>query len=251
VANTKRPQNPRITTHVVEFQFPRISGEPDFKFKSEGEWSVTAYLDPKVDADRALLSQLKKASTEAIAKEKAALVAAGKPGAAAALQEVLPYKQMLDGPHAGKFKIKASQKFRITAKQGPNKGKTFEITPPIYDNAGKLMPKTVEVWSGTTGKLCIELSSWANPKNEGGVSLKLAATQIINLRTRGQGGDPSGFGFGVEEGNAAGMMEFDPEAEAPEAGANEFAAPSEDAPVAAEAPAAAPTPAAGNSEYDF
>lgn len=170
---------------------------PDTKFKDEGEYRVTLLLKGKeADALKAKIDNaIKMAVVEAKANpDNAKHKKVIKPADA-------PYKADVDkegnetGFTAFNFKAKAS---------GVRKDKTeWTFKPRVFDVSALPIDLTkVQVWGGSEVKVSYEMSLYGvrnySPKVGAGVSLKLAAVQILQLKT-GTGKDASAFGFAAEE----------------------------------------------------
>jgi hypothetical protein len=189
---------------------------PDTKFKDEGEYRVSLLLKGK-DAD-VLKAKIDEALSVAIAEAKANKENAKHKQIKASQHK--PYKADTDkeGNETGftefTFKAKASGVSKKT-------GKEWTFKPRVFDAKGVPMniDKT-QVWGGSTVKVAYEVSPYGvfkySPTMGVGISLKLAAVQILDLKT-GTGKDAKAFGFGEEEGYAQGDFS-DAEAESAQAG---------------------------------
>lgn len=91
-------------------------------------------------------------------------------------------------------------KFKLNAEGTTRDGKAFTQKPALFDAKGK--PVTPEaIWGGSRIKISFEVIPYCvDSARTAGISLRLKAVQIIELRAGGQGGDASGYGFGEEEG---------------------------------------------------
>lgn len=181
--------------------FPWLN-TPDTKFKAEGEFRVKLRLEGQVAEDFiAHVDALFDKAIDAVAKEK---------GLDAAKKKKLkladkPYKQATDkdgndieGAYDFTFKSKASYKNK--------QGTVVNRKVPMFDAKGT--PINVVVYGGSELKVRYEASAFFSPAFGSGVSLRLEAVQIINLRTSGSsGGSADEFGFGEEEGYTAAFGE--------------------------------------------
>jgi hypothetical protein len=78
--------------------------------------------------------------------------------------------------------------------------KMVYLKPDLFDAKGNLLKNPPEIWGGTTACVAGELRPYNMPIGVG-ISLRLKAVQIIELRSAGSGGDrsASGYGFGARE----------------------------------------------------
>lgn len=67
-----------------------------------------------------------------------------------------------------------------------NAGKldAFEQRPFVYDGQNNVVPEGVKVWTGSKGRLTVELNPWSMEGPKVGISLRLRAAQIIELCDR-------------------------------------------------------------------
>ena len=89
-------------------------------------------------------------------------------------------------------------------KDSEGKPKTIAMRPDLFDAKGKPIKNPPPIWGGTVAIVAGELRPFLNPKAECGVSLRLRAVQVIELRSGSGGcGSASEYGFGAEEGYEA------------------------------------------------
>ncbi|WP_079211876.1 hypothetical protein [Brucella pituitosa] len=97
-------------------------------------------------------------------------------------------------------------KFKRKASGTRKDGKKWEAKPDLFDAKGRKLGKGVEIWGGSTLKVAFEASPYfVSGQGSAGLSLRLQASQVIDLVSNGQR-DASGYGFEAEEG-----YEYDPE----------------------------------------
>jgi hypothetical protein len=89
------------------------------------------------------------------------------------------------------FKLKASGKTR--------EGVEFTQAPKLYDAKGNPLPAGTKIGGGSTIKVAFEINKFYTATVGAGVSLRLKAVQVLDLKTW-EGGNAASFGFGVEEG---------------------------------------------------
>jgi len=167
---------------------------PNTKHVAEGEYSVDLALEGE-DAEKlkALLDeaaeQAKQDALKNNPKEKGLILKA---------EVTTGYTAEIDG-ETGEPTGRTLFRFKNKAK-GMKKDKTpFEVTIGIFDAKGKPM-KGVKVGFGSKMKVSFEIVPfWSKGLKKVGVSLRLKAVQILDLKQYG-GGDASSYGFGEEEG---------------------------------------------------
>lgn len=182
--------------------WPRLH-EPDTKFKDEGEYSIkiklagseAAELVAIIDGAHAESFETnKKAIAEAKAKEK-------NPKKRAELKERadVPYKECYEndeptGEYEFNFKMKASGVSKKT-------GKPWERKPAVFNAKGKpLTPdERAKVGGGSIVKVAYEITQFYTAALGAGVSLRLEAVQVIELKSFANK-DAGSFGFGAEDG---------------------------------------------------
>lgn len=198
----KKPQNFKGTTPRGVFRYPALS-KPDFGTKDypkpDGEYKAGLILSE--DEAQPLIKALQAAYNEAIEQAEAEFaklpVATRKK-----LKEVtkndlytIEYDKETEEPTGNlifNFKMKASGKKRD--------GSEWSRKPAIFDAKGKPLAKVPEIWGGTMGKISFEaVPYFVSGTGAAGLSLRLNAAQIIELRSGGQR-DASDYGFGEEEG---------------------------------------------------
>lgn len=183
--------------------WPKLD-EPDTKFEAEGVYTVKLRLSaeqaqPYVDLiDKLAADHLAKCQAEEKNPAKKKKLK---------LTDDMPYRADLDkeGNETGEmilgFKMKASGVSKKT-------GKPWTRKPAVFDAKGKALTPVPKIGGGSTIKVSCIYEPWDNPKGEVGVSARLEAVQLIELRSFGDR-SASDHGFGEEEGY---------EAEAPSSG---------------------------------
>lgn len=157
---------------------------PDTKFNPDGEYKVSLIVAGE-DASKAIdfLTEKHQAAVAQAKKENAGKrVKAGE----------LPCIENDDGTVTFKFKMKA----KVT----PKKGDPFEQKPALFDAKGKPLTGETKVGGGSTIKVSYEVVPYYTAIAGAGVSLRLKAVQIIELKEYSGGGNAESYGFGEEEG---------------------------------------------------
>lgn len=158
--------------------------KPDTKFNPDGEYKVSLIVAGDA-ASKAIdfLTDLHKAAVAKAKKENA-----GK----RVKEGDLPFIENDDGTVTFKFKLKA----KVT----PKKGDPFEQKPALFDAKGKPLPGDPKVGGGSTIKVSYEVVPYYTAIAGAGISLRLKAVQIIELKEFSGGGTAESYGFGEEEG---------------------------------------------------
>jgi hypothetical protein len=186
----KKQRNPRFTTEAGIAIYPYLI-EPDTEYNSDGEYKVKLKLAPDAevyDVKRKSLGSLQEFIDEMLEKsvEKAKQENKGKIKEADA-----PYTFDED---TGELLVN----FKLYATGTTRDGKPFTQKPALFDAKGKPFEGD-EIWGGSKIKVSFEVVPFYTKLIGAGVTLRLKAAQIIELR---QGGAASAdtYGFGEEEG---------------------------------------------------
>ena len=168
--------------------------KPDTKFNPDGEYKVSLIVAGD-DASKAIAFL-----TE---KHNASVAQAKKENAGKRVKEgELPFIENDDGTVTFKFKMKA----KVT----PKKGDPFEQKPALFDAKGKPLTGEPKIGGGSTIKVSYEVVPYYTAIAGAGVSLRLKAVQIIELKEYSGGGNAESYGFGEEEGFEADDEDNDP-----------------------------------------
>lgn len=191
---TEKKKVERFVSPKGVASYPYLS-KPDTKFNPDGEYKVSLIVAGD-DASKviALLTE----------KHEAAVAQAKKENAGKRVKEgELPFiENEDDGTVTFKFKLKA----KVT----PKKGDPFEQKPALFDAKGKPLTGAPKVGGGSTIKTSYEVVPYYTAIAGAGVSLRLKAVQIIELKEYSGGGNAESYGFGEEEGFEAGKDDTTP-----------------------------------------
>lgn len=196
----------KISTPKGVAVFPRLH-EPDTKFKTEGEYSITLRLSEDDAADL-----MEKCSSMANAAFDAATEELNEAIKAATGKKKVDLKAVLDGltlglPYSPDYDDDGNAngfylfKFKMVA-SGINKKtqKPWSRRPALFDSKGVPLKTPVEVWGGSEVRVAGELKPYfISGQKTAGCSLKLEAVKIIQLVSGGPK-SASGYGFGEDEG---------------------------------------------------
>lgn len=190
------------------FKFPKLN-EPDTKFKKEGEYSVKLILSGE-DKDK-LEAKLSDAYDRAIADGEAAYKALAVPArkkleAKGGFQANPLFTPLYDDneEETGEFEFKFNMAASGEIKKGPKIGQRWQRAPQLFDAKGKVIdPATTPIGGGSVGRVSYEAYPYFIPSSgAAGLSLKISAVQVIELRQFGQK-SANAFGFEEEEGFSA------------------------------------------------
>ena len=188
--------------------------KPDTKFNPEGEYKVSLIVAGD-DASKAI-----DFLTE---QHKAAVAKAKKENAGKRVKEgELPFIENDDDTVTFKFKLKA----KVT----PKKGGPFEQKPALFDAKGKPLTGDPKIGGGSVIKVSYEVVPYYTAIAGAGVSLRLKAVQIIELKEYSGSGNAESYGFGEEEGFEVSEDDNDPPfaADEPTAGGSDDGGEDED-----------------------
>ena len=189
--------------------------QPDFEYNSAGDWKVKLFLDPTQDEVKVMMATmdqlLEKALvyfvTRAETPKKKKLV---RPS------DNTPYYFETDDEDEPTGRIYINPK--SIASGTTSEGETWKRKMPIFDAQGVRVTEKLNAGSGTTMRVSLLLRAYFNVQSGVGVSLRLTAVQIVDLKTFGGGvqtAEDAGFGK-IEGGFNADTFEA-PKEEAPEA----------------------------------
>lgn len=215
---TAKTRAPRYVTAVGVAIWPKLVTPDEFKgsitYKTELSLPADAELfDAKGKSLGSMQLFLDETNSEVFARHAAANKGKkDKKGKAIVIVEAdAPYRIDPDtGAFVPKFKLNAS---------GTNRdGEAFTQKPALFDAKGKPFEGN-DLWGGTKMKVSFEVVPYLmDSTRSAGISLRLKAVQIIELKAGGGAASADNYGFGEEEG-------YEQE---DEAGDNGFGPPSED-----------------------
>lgn len=174
-----KPTYVRLVSPKGVAVYPRLN-TPSTKFKEEGEYSVKLAI-PVADA-APFLEQIKSVARE-FYKEQCALLKKEK-------LKIHPFPWEEDGDTVT---VKFSNVAKITSKAG----ETWELKIALLDTKGK--PVTDLIGAGSILKCASEVKPWYVPALGVGVSLRLRAVQVIDLKAPSQMVSAEAFGFSTDE----------------------------------------------------
>lgn len=182
-----KAKNPRYTTPKGVASYPYLT-KPDTKFNPDGEYKISVEI-PGEDAQD-IVTFLDEQFALSVAKAKK-----DNPGKKIKEGDV-PYSINED---TGKVTVK----FKLKAKVTPKIGDPFEQRPALFDAKGKPVGADAKVGGGSIVKVAYELIPYYTAIAGAGVSLRMKAVQIIELKEFSGGASSEAYGFGEEEGYEA------------------------------------------------
>jgi hypothetical protein len=182
-----KPKLPRYTTPAGIAQYPYLS-KPDTKFNPDGEYKISLEIPAKeAQTITTFLDEQLEASIAKAKKEN-------------------PGKKIKEGdaPYSVNEENGAvSVRFKLKAKVTPKSGDAFEQRPAIFDAKGKPITGDAKVGGGSKVKVAYELIPYYTAIAGAGISLRLKAVQVIDLKEYSGGASADAYGFGEEEGYEA------------------------------------------------
>ena len=171
----------RVTTPAGIAVYPKIE-KPDTKFDVNGVYSIDLDLSG-ADASE-LAAKLQKIADADYANECKAK------GKKQLKRAEMPWKQTEDGKTRFKFKLKA--------KAGTGE-KQWDQKPALFDAKGNPV-KDLNVGSGSTVKVAFDVAPYFTAMVGHGISLRLRAVQVLELRQYIAGDNFDAFGFKATDG---------------------------------------------------
>ncbi len=186
--STKKKRERHLSPEGIAV-YPRLNAA-DMKYKKEkgGEFSVKLRVpEAKAEATKKLILEATEASYKVTCaqEEKTKLKRSVN----------IPFKDELDdqekptGYVLFTFKLPGQIKVRAT-------GEIIKLKPQLFDRFGKQIED--EIWGGSTIKVSFEMRPYYTEGLGHGMSLQIAAVQVLKLVSRGQG-TADQYGFEVEE----------------------------------------------------
>jgi hypothetical protein len=169
----------RITSPEGTAIYPRLT-TPDTKFDKDGVYSVDLEMDPSNKPAADFIASLRKAADEAYK------ATCDSKGGKKLKRADLPIKETDEG--------KVRIKFKLKAKAG-NEEKSWDQKPVLFDASGMAIQTPPNVGSGSRIKVAFEVVPFFTAMVGAGVSLRLKAVQIIDLKEYVPGDNFDAYGF--------------------------------------------------------
>ena len=182
------------TTPIGIAVYPKLT-EPDYKWKTEGEYGLKIRLS---ETDALPIIELMEKLVDAEYTKAEATCKNKLEKSKLKRVEDLPCKEELDddatptGYYLLNVKMKASGVSKKT-------GKTWKRTPALFDSVGRPITNTgtLQIWSGSEVRVAYTLEAFSTALGIG-CSCRLEAVQIIKL-VSGSQKDATGYGFDAED----------------------------------------------------
>jgi hypothetical protein len=194
MATTTKEKRKRFTTPRGIARYPRLNS-PDTKFNPEGDYKVDLVV--KTSLVEELIQEIDKAFAAQMTETKSDPKNKGKK-----IKEAdLPYRLNPDNEEETilKFKCKASFTDKKTGQVKP-------LRPGLFDKYGKEFPLETIVGGGSVIRVSFEMIPFFVAAVGVGVSLRLSAVQVIELKEYTGGGDAKSYGF-EDEGDEGAVGE--------------------------------------------
>jgi hypothetical protein len=221
MTEAKKPANTKILTLAGIAKFPYLN-TADTKFNPEGEYRIRLILDDDANQEkgtnkgRSIREMLEEAAQKIHDETKADLEQKFKEAKGADKAKI---KKALDGLKLADLPVRAVYDddgnetdqieiaFKMKAQRKDKKtGAVIKMVPKLFDAKGRLMAKdpakAPAIWGGSRVKVAGSVIPFYTAAVGAGVSLRLAAVQVIQLQTN-DGGSASSYGFGEEDGYEA------------------------------------------------
>ena len=182
------------TTPIGIAVYPKLT-EPDYKWKTEGEYGLKIRLS-ETDA-LPIIELMEKLVDAEYTKAEAACKNKLEKSKLKRVED-LPCKEELDedATPTGYYLLNAKMKASGVSKKT---GKTWKRTPALFDSVGRPITNTgtLQIWSGSEVRVAYTLEAFSTALGIG-CSCRLEAVQIIKL-VSGSQKDATGYGFDAED----------------------------------------------------
>jgi len=180
MATQIKSKSVRITSPKGTAVYPWVN-EPDRRFDSTGVYTCTLRLDGSDNETKKFIDAIKKVASEHFEVVKRETRKSPK-------KADLPIKPVVDdeGNETGEIDIK----FKLKS-QGGTGDKTWTQRPSLFDSKGNAMKE--KVGGGSILKIGCEISPFYTPTLGVGVTLRLKAVQVLELREFGGSSAESWF----------------------------------------------------------
>ena len=194
----------RITSPLGTAIYPRLT-QPDTKFDKDGVYSVDLELEPDAKETKEFIATLKNVADEAYS------ATCESKGGKKLKRSDIPIKETEDG--------KVRIKFKLKAKAG-NEEKSWEQKPALFDSAGHAINTPPNIGSGSRIKVAFEVVPFFTAMVGAGVSLRMKAVQILELREYTPGGNFDAYGFKADPKGFVAQTESEQASETSEDGSD-------------------------------
>ena len=171
---------------------------PDFEYNSAGDWKVKIFMDPTADDVQEMMGTMDELLEKALEYfTDAAKTVKDKKKVRAS--ENTPYYNETDDEDEPTGRIYINPKSIASGKT--KEGEEWKRKMPIFDAQGVRVTERLNIGSGTKLRASLLLRAYYNVQSGVGISLRLTAVQVIDLKQFGGGIQTAqDAGFGTVEG---------------------------------------------------
>lgn len=171
---------------------------PDFEYNDAGDWKVKLFMDPTNDDVKTMMATMDDLMEKAM-PYFLSLAKTTKAKKAVIPSENTPYYFETDDEDEPTGRIFINPKSLASGKT--KEDETWKRKMPIFDAQGIRITEKLNIGSGTKMRVSLNLRAYFNAKLGVGISVRLVAVQIIDLKQFGGGVQTAeDAGFGVVEG---------------------------------------------------
>lgn len=192
--------------------YPKLN-VPDTKYKPTGEYSTKLKLSG--EEAQPLIDQYEAEAARFFEEVRAELNATTGPKAGKAKARAKTLKLAADKPFKPEYDEEGNEtgnyiiNFKMPARIVREGKEDIVLKFDVFDAAGKKLAKVPDVWGGSILRVSGQMRPFDSPTVGVGLSMRLQAVQIIELRQGGQR-DAAGYGFGAEEGGFSAQEDSSP-----------------------------------------
>lgn len=177
-----------LTTPTAPCLWPRLR-VPDTTFKPEGEYSISLVLT-EVEAE--VLRSVSSAHLAKFIEEQKKLL--GKKSLSMANSSPFKADSDKEGNETGKVRVSFKMKASVVSKKTGNK---MDFTPAVFDKFGQ--PYTGDLGNGSKCRVNFEVNPWYSAALGAGISFRLRAVQVLEVKASSGATDAKSFGFETSE----------------------------------------------------
>ena len=186
---TARIEELILTSPTAPCLWARLS-VPDTTFKAEGEYSINLVFSAE---EAEVIKEKAMAHLAKFVEEQKKLL--GKKNLAMA--NASPFKADMDkdSNETGKIRVAFKMKASVVSKKTGNK---MDFTPAVFDKFGTVF--NGDIGNGSKCRVSYEVNPWYTPALGAGVSFRLRAVQVLEVKAASGSKDAKAFGFDTVEG---------------------------------------------------
>lgn len=177
-----------LTTPTAPCLWPRLR-VPDTTFKPDGEYSISLVLNE--DEAEVLRSKASAHLAKFIEEQKKL---SGKKSLSMANSSPFKADSDKEGNETGKVRVSFKMKASVVSKKTGNK---MDFTPAVFDKFGQ--PYTGDLGNGSKCRVNFEVNPWYSAALGAGISFRLRAVQVLEVKASSGATDAKSFGFETSE----------------------------------------------------